>query len=180
MTDFNLAEAVVAIKPAKATSHFINLNFKVEEYEFSSPFGLAIPNTVGPEIIELLNRMVETDNTTALNIVLKEITIGPDFQENFADERLDALISTRPTSLLLNQNKKYESTMFWLSFTVTSEYFEGELPTGSIAFTAKANRETLSKLLKVISSDDIDFDTSIRNVSYNAPKTLSLKKPIDF
>jgi hypothetical protein len=81
---------------------------------------------------------------------------------------------------MLDAKKKYESSLFWLDFKVTSDYFDGELPTGSIAFTAKANRETLSKLLLVLNSDDVDFNAAVREVARNEPRVIKLKKALDF
>jgi hypothetical protein len=186
-TTFKIAETLTVSKVVKATTHFINLEFEVEGHIFNSPFGLSVSNTAGEDAKELLDRMVEAGNTDALDISLKEISIGDDFLAHTQDMALDNLIQSRPVSLMLDAKKKYESTLFWLSFKVTSimgadgpEYFDGELSTGSIAFTSKANRDTLSKLLKVINDDTVDFNTKIRDVSYNAPKQIKLKKPIPF
>ena len=178
---FNLAPTVASTeKVEKATTHFINLEFEVEEHIFNSPFGLSVANTTGEDAQKLLDRMADTGNTTALKVELHEITIGDDYFQSEEDTDLDDLLNAKPTSLLLDKKKQYESTLFWLSFKVTSDYFDGELTTGSVAFTGKANRTTLSKLLKVINSDDVDFDTRIRDVSRNAPKVVVLKKAIDF
>ena len=180
MTTFNIAAAPVVEKAAKKTSHFINLVCEIEGYEFNSPFGLAVSNTVGEEAQNLLDRMADTGNTSALNITLKSISVGDDFSEHYEDAALDGLIKARPVSLMLDAKKKYESSLFWLDFKVTSDYFDGELPTGSIAFTAKANRETLSKLLLVLNSDDVDFNAAVREVARNEPRVIKLKKALDF
>jgi hypothetical protein len=181
MTTFNIAAAPVAnVKLVKKTSHFINLNFEVEGHEFNSPFGLSVANTTGEDAQKLLERMVDTGNTSALTVTLKSISVGDDFTTQHEDAALDGLIKARPVSLMLDAKKKYESSLFWLDFKVTSDYFDGELPTGSIAFTAKANRETLSKLLLVLNSDDVDFNAAVREVARNEPRVIKLKKALDF
>ena len=181
MTTFNIAASTTPVtKVAKATTHFINLEFEVEGHTFNSPFGLSVANTTGEDAGKLLDRMVETGNIDALNVELKEISVGDDFVKHEANAELDGLLKTRPVSLMLDVKKQYESTLFWLSFKVTSDYFDGELATGSIAFTAKSNRETLAKLLKVLNTDDTDFTTVIRDVSKNEARKIVLKKALDF
>jgi hypothetical protein len=180
-TTFKIGSTIAASKVVKATTHFINLEFNVEGHIFNSPFGLSVANTAGADAKQLLDRMVESGNTDALTVDLKEISIGDDFIVHTQDIALDNLIDARPVSLMLDAKKKYESTLFWLSFKVTSpEFFDGELNTGSVAFTSKSNRETLSKLLKVLNDDTVQFYAKVRDVSYNAPKQIKLKKAIPF
>lgn len=183
MTTFNIASSTAApVKLEKETTHFINCEFEVEGHIFNSPFGLSVANTAGPGAQKLLDRMADSGNKTALTITLHEITLGDDYVTQTADAELDALLNAKPVALMLDgkPSKTYEATLFWLKFKVTSDYFEGELVTGSTAFTGKANKTTLSKLLRVINNDDVDFTASVRDVSRNEPRVITLTKALDF
>jgi hypothetical protein len=162
------AEAVAAdAMKIKEAAFFINPLLGIEGITYTPQFGLSVMNTEPEAVEKLLNRMIETGNTTALEVAVTGITLGADYiQEDVDDPDLDKLLGDKAaaTPLLTTKKKQYEPAMFWIGFEVTSPYIKENgqpavIRTSSVSITKKAPKAFLSKLLKIVNhGGDIEVE----------------------
>jgi hypothetical protein len=173
----------------KEMSHYINLMLEVEGVTYAPQFGLGVFNDEADDIIELLQRMDEKGNTTAVRVAVTKVTIGKDFIiDDTEDSELDKLLGSHTAPILeaKTNGKTYAPTLFNVYTETTTPYFkqyndeDAVIKTTVLRIPDTAPRIFLSKLLKLVNSGgDIETEVlSVRNA--HPPKTLKKAKEIDF
>lgn len=157
---------------AKATAFYINLNLEVNDIIFTPKFGLSVANTEPENALKLLKKMAEKGNTSALEVAVKSVRLGAEYQQSteVEDSELDALLDTKEGNapLLVGTKKEYDPVMFWIDYEVTSPYLvygdkNPVIYTSSTSVSPKAPKAFLSALLK-LSKDGGDIETEVTSV----------------
>lgn len=191
MTDSKVYKEAITeeVLKIKEMSHYINLMLEVEGITFTPQFGLGVYNDEADEVIDLLQKMDERDNTNAIAVAVKRVTVGKDFiVDTTVDKELDTLLGSHTAPILeaKTNGKNYAPTLFNVYVEVTTPYFtqyNGEdavIKTTNLRIPDTADRAFLSKLLNIVNNGgDIETEvTSVRNA--NPPKELKKAKEIDF
>jgi len=143
--------------------------------DYKPRFGLRVMDTEHAAILAILDRMIKTENQTALSINVTSVTIGADYRtdESTDDPELDKLLGTTTNVLPMfnsrGKQKVREPILFWINYEVTTPFAKDKdgndavIRTDSTTITAKAPRQLLTDLLKV-SKQESDLIVTIDHV----------------